>query len=234
MRMRWVAIAVVLLNVIYFGWLQTAGQQQARYQSKVSVRDPSVQQLALINLQSQLLENANSNQRLLAVSPEDDDCWLIGPFDEEISVKQVKGRLAALSIEFPIKEVEVVSSIDYWVYMPPLLDRKEAIKKLRSLQSKSIDSFLIGEGELANGISLGLFTQKERAERVRNELVEKGYQEVLLKSVPRKHVQYWGLFDGSRYGSLVDELWGKINQGQSNLERNKKSCKTVASLKEFD
>lgn len=231
--MRWIAIAVVLLNLIYFSWLQVTGKDGAESQGKNNAKDLSVKQLSLIAPQSKLLAPSD-NKTISEASAGKDNCWLIGPFDEVVSVKQVQGRLAALSIEFPTKEVEVVSSVDYWVYMPPLADRKEAIKKLRSLQGKSIDSFLIGDGELENGISLGLFTKKERADRVREELVGKGYKEVLLKAVPRKHVQYWGLFDGSKYGLLVDELWEKISQGQAGLERNKKSCKTVASLEEFD
>ena len=231
--MRWLAIAVILLNLIYFSWLQVTGQQEVQSRSKAGVLESSVTQLSLIDPQSKLLV-AGESKVLSSASGGEDDCWLIGPFDEVVSVKQVQGRLAALAIEFPTKEVEVVSSVDYWVYMPPLADRKEAIKKLRALQSKSIDSFLIGDGELANGISLGLFTKKERADRVREDLLDKGYQEVLLKTVSRKHVQYWGLFDGSKYGALADGLWEKINQGQSGLERNKKSCKTVASLEEFD
>lgn len=233
MQMRWVAIAVILLNLIYFSWLQVTNREEAKPKSKAGTTDLSVKQLSLIDPQSKLLAPGNG-KTLSKASTGKDDCWLIGPFDEVVSVKQVQGRLAALAIELPTKTVEVVSSVDYWVYMPPLADRKKAIKKLRSLQGESIDSFLIGDGELANGISLGLFTKKERADRVREELVGKGYKEVLLKTVPRKHVQYWGLIDGSKYGPLADELWGKISQGQAGLERNKKSCKTVASLKEFD
>jgi hypothetical protein len=226
---RWLAIIIVIINVGYFAWLQSDTDGAINPAPMVEAVDGSVKKL-------ELLVSGGTRKAVdmtLLRSSEAGECWLIGPFDELLSVQQVKGRLAALSIEFPIKEVEVNSGEDYWVHIAPQKNRQEAVKLLRELQGKGIDSFLITEGELAQGISLGLFSQLARAQAVFEERKSQGY-DAILKSVPRTHIQFWGLYNGEKYGALADELWRKINQGNSVLKRHKKSCNSVASMGEFD
>ena len=232
--MRWIAIVLVLLNAIYWGWLQLgqANEQKLSAKTDMKLYAEQVQRLEVVTVTepTPVDEPVKVVQEVAEVI---EDCWLIGPFEEAISVDQVRGRLKALSIDFPVRETEVETSRDYWVYLAPKANRKSALKLLRELQGKKIDSFLVTEGELANGISLGLFTQKERAERVREQRIEQGY-DAEIKEVPRTLTQVWGLYDGRKYGPLMDELWANIREGNKNLERYKKICNKIASLDQFD
>ncbi len=165
--------------------------------------------------------------------PELDMCWLIGPFQEVISGKQVINRLSALDIKLALQSIEIVGKTDYWVHLQPQLSRKAAIKLLRELQAKKIDSFLITEGELADGISLGFFTSEERAKNVLQERIKQGY-EAKIKQVPRTHTELWAVFERGEYSKFSDTLWEKIKQGNKGLERRKNYCDKIASLENFD
>ncbi|MBI2382358.1 MAG: SPOR domain-containing protein [Gammaproteobacteria bacterium] len=65
---------------------------------------------------------------------------------------------------------------DYIVYWPRFPDRARALAKMRELRSQGVDSFVIGEGEWRNGLSLGLFSRRENAKRHAEELRRRGLQ----------------------------------------------------------
>jgi hypothetical protein len=233
--MRWLALLLILGNGIYFLWLE---MQVVPVDGTLSpqVIPGDVARLSILKLEKEsVVFEAVVSGRLEDPVPAEKEsvCWLLGPFKEEISVNQVKGRLMALEIDMPIRSEEVEFTRDYWVHLPPMASRADAVKLLRELQSKKIDTFLITEGELANGLSLGLFTQRERAEAVYERRREQGYA-AEIKVVPRLHTQYWGLFREDAYGVFADELWLKVSQGNPKLERHKKVCNKIASLDEFD
>jgi len=79
---------------------------------------------------------------------------------------------------------------EFWVYLPPLPNKKQAIRKLKELQKRKVDSFVITEGELANGISLGLFSKKESVDRLLAGLKKKNITPT-VKTMQRTRDQYW-------------------------------------------
>lgn len=160
-------------------------------------------------------------------------CWLIGPFKEPVSAKQVVARMAALDIVLPVKTIELKGKPDYWVHIPPRPTRKEAVGLLRQLQADNIDSFLITEGDLANGISLGFFTRQSSAQKLNQRRQTQGY-DVQIKVVPRVRSQLWLLYDVQSYGEFTQILWKKVQQGNNGLERHKNSCDRIASADYFD
>lgn len=160
-------------------------------------------------------------------------CWLIGPFKEEISGKQVVNRLKALDITIDMLSIAQAGKPDYWVYIPPQASRKVAIRLLRELQSRKIDSYLITNGELSKGLSLGFFTEKSRAQAVYDKRVEQGY-DAKIKIVPRSYNESWGVFDTRKYGKFTDILWDKIQEGNKGLERRKNYCDRIASSDNLD
>jgi|OM-RGC.v1.010603692 hypothetical protein len=160
-------------------------------------------------------------------------CWLIGPFQEEISAKQVISRLSALDVTLRLRAIDTRAKPDYWVYIPPQVSRKAAIKLLRELQSKKIDSFLITEGDRKNGISLGFFTQKERADGVMKARKDQGYNPS-VREILRVDTEFWLIFDQRQSGKFSDALWETINQGNEALERRKNYCDKIASADNFD
>ncbi|WP_101760311.1 SPOR domain-containing protein [Oceanicoccus sp. KOV_DT_Chl] len=245
--MRWILIVLLMCNGIYFLWQNYLLQNEiAAPSTSVSVVDSETATLQLLSELDQVPQQGDGNELVakaaapaknvevaIAEPEEAGICWLIGPFQEEISGKQVVSRLAALDISLHLQAIEIPGKPDYWVHLPPQLSRKAAIKLLRELQAKKIDSFLITEGELADGISLGFFTEKVRADKVLKQRIEQGYPAV-IKVVPRTRAEIWAIFDSGEYSKFSDALWDKIKQGNKGLERRKNYCDKIASTNNFD
>ncbi len=250
--MRWIFIVLLMCNGIYFLWqnylLQgdmpgamvkpaAVGSTEvglvllAEVEGIPAAQSEVVKPEASIEVAAPLAVNAGS---LEAPEPADPGiCWQIGPFKEEVSGKQVVSRLASLDIALQLEAIEIPGKPDYWVHLPPQVSRKAAIKLLRELQAKKIDSFLITEGDLANGISLGFFTEEVRANKVFEQRVKQGYG-AQIKVVPRMYTELWAVFDTGEYGKFSDELWETIKEGNKGLERRKNYCDKIASTNNFD
>ena len=233
--MRWIFALLVVGNGIYYYFqhymVQPAQRQVIASTAQVDLGRPVV---LLKELPSEQLEPIPEPEQSSTAQVEANPmCWMLGPFKEEVSARQVKGRLDALDIGFALTETEVEGKPDYWVHIPPLPNRKLAIKQLRELQLKKIDSFLITEGELANGISLGLFTEQKRAESLFSKRKAAGL-EVALKEVPRVYTEVWLVSEQGEYDKFSDALWDKIKLGQKGVERRKNYCNSVASPQNLD
>jgi hypothetical protein len=183
---------------------------------------------------SQSAEDASIASGELAVASQQQQmCLLVGPFKEEVSGRQMIGRLAALDILARLQTIEIPGKPDYWVHLPPQLSRRAAIKLLRELQAKSVDSYLITEGELENGISLGFFTDQSRADKVYSQRIKEGYQ-AEIKTVPRIYTEIWVLLAPAEADKFSEPLWEKISEGDRQLERRKNYCDKIASTDNFD
>ena len=209
--------------------------------------------LGMVDAQTELLATADPVAKVVAVIAEPEasfrpdtgaitalaapevvvTCWLIGPFAEQDSGRQVINRLQALDLTVDLQSRVQAGKSDYWVYIPPQVTRKVAISLLRELQSNKIDSFLITDGELSRGLSLGFFTQQARAQAVHRERVAQGY-DARIKIVPREYTEFWGVFDTRINGEFTDLLWEKVQSGNKELERHKNNCDTIASVDNLD
>ena len=231
---RWILISLLMCNGIYFLWQSYLSQNEVPIvSSRLSTSDGSGKLILLSELSNGVQDKAASHSshestNVDAGQDRTDICWFIGPFEEDVSGKQVVNRLAALDISSSLQAIDIAAAPDYWVYLPPQVSRKTAVNLLKQLQAKKIDSFLITEGELENGISLGFFTQQLRADKVHKQRMEQGYN-ALIKSVPRLHSEIWVVFAPSEQEKFSDNLWEKIQQGNKGLERRKNYCDTIAS-----
>lgn len=107
-------------------------------------------------------------------------CWRLGP----VAVADSAGiELRLRGQGWLTRREERLREEGYIVYWPPLPDRALALAKARELRAQGVDSFAIGEGPLLNGLSLGLFSRRENAERHAAELARKG---VTARVAPRQ------------------------------------------------
>lgn len=234
--MRWLLIMLLMCNGIYFVWqhyLVVSPERAGQAVAPATVAGNSG--VATIELLEPLPVAAVDNTAPVRESKREEQavCWQIGPFGEEVSARQVVSRLDAMQISLQEQVVEVAGEPDYWVHIPPLPSRKLANAVLRELQAKKIDSFLITQGELNNGISLGIFTQQNRAEAVLAQRRQQGYA-ATIKQTERITRQIWLVYDSSQYGELSDELWETIEEGNKGLQRHKNFCEKIASSSQFD
>jgi hypothetical protein len=237
--MRWLVIILLMCNGIYFLWQfylvpSEAGRQLATGQqvelgeslrliSEVPADDLTVEE-----------EKPSINQSHEdSLAPEPAVCLMIGPFKEDVTGKQVVTRLAALDIHPTMEELSTPGKPNYWVHIPPQPSRKVAIKLLRELQSKNIDSFLITKGELENGISLGIFTKLGSAEQVSSKRSGQGYDAEIF-TMANSRTELWAVFDDQQTSKFSDALWEIISEGNSGLQRRKNYCDKIAPSDDFD
>lgn len=231
--MRWIFVLALMINAIYYFYERSVtSPQKALDGSVVAVRDLG-QPVLLLSERPELSRPPEEKSVSVAVEEKPTLCWMLGPFSEQISAKQVLGRLEGLDIYFRLKAVEVQGKPDYWVYIPPYLSRKLAMSALSELQIKKIDSFLISSGEFENGISLGLFSGKDRAEKL---LEKRKAQELAAKMAekPRLYTEYWLISQEGEYEKFSEKLWQKIHAGNQELERRKNFCNRLASSENIE
>lgn len=139
------------------------------------------------------------------------ECRGLGPFEDVLIAQNVTERLNATGIEVTLNAVDTpTGEYDFRVVLPPLASVQEAFRRLRELKSREIDSYVITQGEDAQGISLGVFSTQEAAESHQVFLGERGYQ-VEIKQIPRLSRGYWIQATGGILSiAAVDDLIGEF------------------------
>jgi len=240
--LRWWVLGLLLCNVIYFAWQRQSIPVQA---SALSVQPAQGMRLVLLSEAREASnEKAQPNMEGQQSAPGQSEsnpagppsvpvCHMIGPFKEKVSARQVKDRLAAMNISVNTYRLNIPGKPDYWVHLGPLRSRKEALDLLRELHSKNIDSFLITEGELVNGISLGFFTREELAQAILKQRRDQGY-DAKIREVPRFSEELWTVFAEGQYNKFSDEHWQQLRAGTQDLELRKNFCDAIASAEKLD
>jgi len=229
--LRWLVLGILLCNAVYFVWQHNLKTSPIAGMPTVTAAPAEGERLVL------LAENKGGQPSaaasIAAAQPSASICHMIGPFKEKISAQQVKDRLRALDIAVNTYQLNIPDKPDFWVYLGPMRSRREALDVLRELQSKKIDSFLIGDGELANGVSLGFFTKEPLAQAALKLRREQGY-DAKLREVPRFSHELWAVFVDDQHRRLSDELWQQIRIGTQGVELRKNSCELIASAEKLD
>lgn len=91
---------------------------------------------------------------------------------------------------------------DHLVYLGPHVSRGTARRALRELEGRSIDGHIIGAGELANAIALGVYASAEAAEARRALVASAGY-EASVKPIPR-HLEGYAVMAAAPSPGAVD------------------------------
>ena len=236
--MRWIILLLLLMNTGYFAW-GTYQQSQNRYLKPVAAEPENEQGGRLVlwsesgrNLpKSDLLPEPVEHKGDVAEDIESDaQCLVVGPFSSSTRADQMQQRLFSLGISSRERSDSEADGYDHWVHIPPLPSRDAAIRLLRELQGQEIDSFVITQGELANGISLGLFSKEASANKVSSRLLQAGY-ETRIKQLPRQPQTYWLELAEKNAESITEEMWDNFAREYNGLKILEKNCKGIASGK---
>lgn len=157
------------------------------------------------------------------------ECWFIGPYPEKSQLPEVGGLSL---VEVKVEDFERL--VEYWVVMGPFAASSTAEDLAAEIRGKGWDSYVIPSGPLSRGVSVGVFRDRARAERQRQDYLARGYRPRVVP-VPKLVERYWLLLRGGASKSLYNKqlaLFKGLAQGE--LEAQKKNCNFVASLKDFD
>lgn len=101
-----------------------------------------------------------------------------------------------LGEKLSLREVEYDTS--YWVYMPPLKDRKTVIRKVREIKKLGVTEYFVvnAPDKWANAISLGVFKTREAAENHLKQLKTKGIRTAIVGDRGNKLIATWFKLNG--------------------------------------
>jgi len=127
-----------------------------------------------------------------ASAPASDRCVSVGPFLEPSEADDAAERLRASGLDpAPPRAAEGDTGISYWVHLDAIPTRAEANEMLSTLRENGVaDAYLIPGEEDGDIISLGVFNDVVRANRLRDQIRPIGL-EPLVVDRPRRGTVYW-------------------------------------------
>lgn len=220
--MRWVFLLLLLLNSLYYGWSYLNASARAGNVLVLERHPETHESIRLVGDRSAYKENDP------VALPAGDVCMYVGGMAREEAVKQLEQRLLSLDIQADIEEVDSTVATDYWLYLPPLASRQASLRLLKELQARKIDSYIITQGDLINGVSLGIFPNSDSAVSVMQRLHDAGYQPA-MRELPRAHREYW-VRTAPESNRLIDgELLKRLALSFPELRHEQKACRDVTN-----
>lgn len=221
--MRWMFLWLVVLNIFYYVW----------HQQQAPMRVTEIAPLSSVNEGRSGIRLLSESSATLRPSPRRVDetatvCLFLGAFEGAEDAALVEQRLLSLDIRSSVQHVDAQSGVDYWVYLAPMASRQASLRQLRELQARRIDSYIITEGELANGISLGIFARIDSAEAVMRRLRGAGY-EPALKELPRAHRRFWVRIAPESRRLADERMLERLAFDFKGLEHQLMPCEGIAS-----
>lgn len=234
--MRWIALSLLAINILAL-IVQLTVFDGGSAEPVAPVTAPDISQDKRLRLLSELNADAvrtmmnprEPARRAASVqTPSEPMCTLVGPFDALLQAEYLVERLAAREVTARIEELEIPGEIGYWVYLPPRETRRQAFNELREIQAKGIDSYVIPKGELANGISFGMFSQPALAKSRMEDMRSRGYA-AEIKETPRIYRETWVVLAPGQSQYLDSAMWQQLLEGSEGVERRQNYCPPVAS-----
>ncbi|WP_369855626.1 hypothetical protein [Candidatus Thalassolituus haligoni] len=187
--MRWIFFCLVagnLLALIVY-WQQ---QSPTPVNTSADLEIASGQRLTLVSEAAVTLPKAKDSQSRM--SKGNKRCFVLGPYQDELDARHARARAEALGMAGRTTKTELPGGEprEFWVHVPPRASRDAAIRVLKELQRRGIDSYIITKGELSEGVSLGLFRQRESAEQL-VERVKKYAIPVAVREVRDIAEEFW-------------------------------------------
>ena len=227
--MRAAVIVLVMANLAYFAWGSWQASQVGYWLPREDLAYPLLFGERLV-LRAELegAESVATPLQDVPVSVTDaHQCLSVGPFGNKSDVVQWQQRLLSHGVSSELRAEHSREHKDYWVHIPPLPSTDQAMRLLRELQAQRIDSLVITQGDLANGISLGLYPHREKAESVSRRLRDFGYK-VAVQPLPGVPGQWWLEMDAAAEAELGPLFWDQAEQQFSQLQRREITCQPLA------
>lgn len=175
MFVRALFLLLLAANLGAASWLVFAPNMRA---APVPASDPGVPKLVLLAER----DRGDDASAEMAAPPEssadlgNDECHSIGTFPTQADVRAAIGVLTPVVRRIQFREAHATQARGYWVYLPALATREQALAAARQLSQKGVrDYYVVTAGDQQNTISLGLFRDQGNAERRRSEIAALGF-----------------------------------------------------------
>lgn len=222
--MRWIAISLVVINLAVAGWYlwqPSASPEEAALQA-----EGGLPELTYGNLRTERGSDALDIPTLTTLdngSSDDPQCAFIGVFADEDNAQTAQRRLAALEIQSEVSVVEVPDEPLWWVHLEPASTSADAERRLRQLNERQIDSFLVSQGEFRNAISLGYFRSRDNALTLRDQL-QSSDVDAQLREIQRFRDTYWLTIQPEHAAMMGEGSLSNIRAAQPDIEMREAAC----------
>jgi hypothetical protein len=200
--MFWRVLLLLLLagNIGVGAWLLFGPPPEARL--ALPVTDPGVPRLVLLSEREATGQPAAVTADApataeLASAPEplselpEHRCHTLGPFSTQAELRRVMDVLTPVAERIQYREGRQIANRGFWVFIPPLPTRSEALALARQLSARGIrDYYVVTAGDQENTVSLGLFRDPENAERRRAEVAALGF-DPQLRARSEEQAVWW-------------------------------------------
>ncbi len=221
--MKFIFLFLLMANVGLAGYFLLSPDQ-------VAVANPEGEQIeAPTVLLVDEVKEAQVQPKIIEQVEQKPLCTRLGPFIKRSASNIVVKQLELLDVDAGVEIEDTKISSAFQVVIPPLGSRTEARSLFEDLKSKSIDSFVIRDGALENGISLGMYTRIESAEARKKDMDVKGYASEIVP-VLKDAKQYWLHISPADAEKITQDQWAKILKANATIKKQENECKTLALL----
>lgn len=152
-------------------------------------------------------------------------CIALGDFENVTISNALVSELRQKGLQARVELQEQIES-EYRVYMPPFSSDAAGRKTLGNLMGRGIDSFLITEGDLTQGISLGVFSSQTLAFNLQEQLASEGYATSIQESL-RSNTEFWIVITAAT-SSKLEALSQPLLNSQPTLKQSENLCQIIA------
>ncbi len=152
-------------------------------------------------------------------APAENICQTLGPFLKKHDVTAVFALLARNGYEVNVRDSDTRVPNGYWVYLPAM-QASQARRIVADLDAHGMTDYYIGK---QNYISLGIFSDKDKAERRLQEVQRLGYKPKVDQRYRTRDV-YWLDVEGRGTPLLRSEVWEQIQSQHTDVRAQRVSC----------
>ena len=148
-------------------------------------------------------------------------CLSVGPLANAEDVERVGNWLGVLSMAPALRHIERREISRFWVFSPPMPTPAAALEWVQEIAAEHVeDIYVIPGGDMANAVSLGLYSHKSSLDRRLAELAAKGYQPSTTLRYESKTASWYDLEldEGEEY------LYAAFLTAFPDLEASEVSC----------
>lgn len=161
-----------------------------------------------------------------------ESCGLIGPMDDNEVAATIVDELKKLGIEASLQQESQQKPNGFWVIIPPLPTRQQAIDTVKRLNQLGVkDNRRFYKGEFRDGVSLGIYSRRKNAEKRRDFIAAMGFEPSV---VPR--IQDFTLYrvDYRASGSETGQALQALISRHPELEHQEQSCPADGSAVDLE
>jgi hypothetical protein len=183
---RVVFFLLLVANLAFLGWARLVDAPQPAPTNEAYAKLPRLKLVNELPSDEARPSSGNARKTALEVTPETPRCLSIGPFDDQAKAMSGASKLREKGLT-PRQRVEKGEiSKGFWVFIGGLKTDGDVATVLRTLEQSHVeDAHVMSDAGDAHQVSVGLFSERDRADRRAESVQKLGLQpEVAERKLP--------------------------------------------------